>query len=335
MHKENFDIGIIGGGGAGTMAYLRSVLNHDRVIFFMGNADTKRRGRGTWVGDVENIPGLHGMARPVIATQKSTLNWIQKQDSLKEFGEPLSETVTSIRKEEKCFVLSYKNKKEEEEEVRVKFVVMATGIMDKQPLIQGSMDPVFPFANRGDLLYCIRCDGHRTYGHRVSVLGNGDAAVNIAAVLKERYGHKEVPILTNGEKMVLSSSSQDLLKLYDFPVFESPIRRILGDPKEGLKGFQLEAENQTVSTDRSIVALGTIVYNELAKQMNLHLDADEKIVVSSKYETSEENVFAVGDVISGKKMQIYTAWDEAVDAADEINRRLRMEKRNAFQKEKS
>ena len=39
-------------------------------------------------------------------------------------------------------------------------------------------------------------------------------------------------------------------------------------------------------------------------------------------------LFVVGDQEAGRKMQVYTAWDEAVDAADEVNARIRAELRS-------
>lgn len=59
------------------------------------------------------------------------------------------------------------------------------------------------------------------------------------------------------------------------------------------------------------------------------MDPAGKALVNENYESSVEGLFVVGDLVSGKKMQIYTAWDEAVDAADEIDRRLRARKRAA------
>ena len=47
--KKQFDVAVIGAGGAGIMAYLRSVLNHDQTVLFTGGARDKKRARGTWV----------------------------------------------------------------------------------------------------------------------------------------------------------------------------------------------------------------------------------------------------------------------------------------------
>lgn len=51
-----YDIAVIGGGSAGTMAMQRAVLNNDECLFFPGNAKNKKRSRAFWVSKVENMP---------------------------------------------------------------------------------------------------------------------------------------------------------------------------------------------------------------------------------------------------------------------------------------
>ena len=48
---------IIGGGAAGVMAAMRSVLNNDDTLFFPGSGKDKKKSRGFWVRKVENMPG--------------------------------------------------------------------------------------------------------------------------------------------------------------------------------------------------------------------------------------------------------------------------------------
>ena len=104
---------------------------------------------------------------------------------------------------------------------------------------------------------------------------------------------------------------------------------ILGDPKHsGLEGYRLD-DDTTVKTDRSIIALGSIVYNKLLTELGGDVAENGRVIVSERFETSVPGFFAVGDLVTGRKMQIYTGWDEAVDAADEINRRLRSARRKS------
>ena len=110
-------------------------------------------------------------------------------------------------------------------------------------------------------------------------------------------------------------------------LYHSPIKAVLGDAKKaGLEGYELD-DGTIIDSNCSIVALGIIAYNQLIKDVGADIDETGRALVSAKYESSVPGFFVVGDLVAGHKMQIYTAWDEAVDAADEINRRLRMSKR--------
>ena len=319
---ETHDIAVIGAGGAGTMAYLRAVLNHDSVVMFTGDGATKRRGRATWVADVDNIPGMHDVKKPITSTSSSTLKWIAKQPSLHEKGTVVKGVVTKVERDGDEFVLHYSLKKWALKR-RAKFVILATGLMDQQPLIGDSIAPIFPYANRGDAIYCVRCDGHRTVGKQLSVIGKDNSAVWIATMMHERYGHENIAILSNGVALKPNADTVPMAEAYGFSFHSEPIEKILGDPKgDGLSGFCLEG-GKVIDTNCAIIALGTIVYSQLLKDLGGEVTAADRVVVRDHYETSVAGVFAVGDLVAGKKLQIYTAWDEAVDAADEVNRRLR------------
>jgi thioredoxin reductase (NADPH) len=216
MEDTIYDLAVIGGGGAGTMAYLRGVLNGNRAALFTGDADSKRKGRATWVLDVDNIPGLHGLDHPITKTSSSTLKWLETQESLKDFGTVLKAKVTDLRREEELFVLDFASRKESAR-LRARHVVLATGIMDAQPEIGGSIAPIFPYANRGDAIYCVRCDGHRTLGESLCILGQSDSAVHIATLMMDRYGHATVPILTNGPGAEFSAKALETAALGSTP----------------------------------------------------------------------------------------------------------------------
>jgi thioredoxin reductase len=326
---ETFQIAVVGGGGAGTMAYLRSVLNGDRTAFFLGNADTKRKGRAIWVQDVDNIPGMHGLQRPIMSATKDTLKWLNHHKEVGYHGEAFKTSVSKIERKAGLFILHFEQKREAST-LRAKHVILATGIMDRQPKIKGSIKPVLPFANRGDFIYCVRCDGHRTLGKKLSIIGASSSTLGIAAMMCERYGHEGVAILTNGLVVDFPKKSLDLANAYGASIHTSPIIKLEGNPREnGLEGFHLE-DGTMVESNCCIVSLGIIPTNQALLSLGGKVDDQGKAMVDSNYETNIPNLFVVGDLVSGKKMQIYTAWDEAVDAADEINRRIRLATRKEF-----
>lgn len=329
LHYDK-EIAVIGGGAAGIMAYLRAVLNCDNTVLFQGDADTKRRGRATWVHEVDNVPGMHDLKKPILATAKSTLNWVKNHDHLNAYSTVIKGKVDRIEllEDQLGFRLFYTEKKQQLT-MLVKAVVLATGIMDIQPVIGGSIEPIFPYANVGHVLYCLRCDGHQTIGDELSIISSGDKAVHIAALLQERYNHPTVKILTHGAEPDFSPEIQALADAYHMQVFTSEIVEILGDPKVALEGFKL-ANGEVVATNKSFVALGSIIYNDLFKDLpGAVLDEGGRVVTNADYETSISGLFAIGDLVAGTKMQIYTAWEEAVIASETINRRLRMQKRQA------
>lgn len=324
QNSKQFDteIAIIGAGGSGIMAYLRAVLNRDHTVLFQGDSETRRKGRATWVHAVDNIPGMHNMKNPITGTATSTLKWIHEQPELSDFGTPIKGKVTQVQRLEEGFMLHYHEKKADKTLI-AKYVILATGIMDVQPEINGSIKPLLPFANKGHALYCLRCDGHRTLGHQLSILGQPNKTVQIAALMHERYGHEKIQLLAHGHGEELSEDNARLMRAYGMHLYRPPILAVHGDPKEGLEGFLL-ADGTEIKCTQVIVALGSIIYNELFKVLGGDLEDDGRIKTDAKYETSIPGFFAIGDLVAGTKMQLYTAWEEAVIAVEEINRRKRL-----------
>lgn len=320
QEKKIHDVAIIGAGGAGQMALLRSVLNHLDTIIFTGDPQTTRRSRATWVAEVDNIPGFFDKKRPISATSREVIGFIEKNDDLKKFLTLEKKIVTSITEDGEGFLL-----KSGDESFFARYVVLCTGTMDVQPLINDSIEPIFPYANRGDVLYCIRCDGHKTVGQDVAVIGHQAGAGWIAVMLKERYQNKKLYILTNGENFDAPDELKTLLAKYGIEIVTESIVSILGDPKKELTGFDLGTRQ--IHVPKAFVALGSIVYNGLAKELGVDLSSREHLITNEKGETSVPGFYAAGDLVQGKKKQVYTAWDMAVDAIDDIDLKIRTEKR--------
>lgn len=318
--KKIYDIAVIGGGGAGQMGVLRAALNNMDTIMFTGDANAKRRSRATWVATVENIPGFFDLKKPIAATTKGVLNFVQSHPNFATKLELVKSAVTTIEKQDELFVLGDGNA-----EYVCRYVLLCTGTMDVQPLINGSIEPVFPYANRGDIDYCIRCDGHKTIGKNCAIIGHSSSTVHIAVMLLERYDLPGMWILTNGKELEASQTERDLIDLYDIQVREGEIDEIVGDPKTAMEGFRVAGE--LIPTPKAFVALGSIVYNELAKSLGVKMNKHDHLVTDKKGETSVPGFYAAGDLVGGKKKQVYTAWDSAVDAVDAIDAKNRARKR--------
>lgn len=322
MSDKIYEAAIVGGGSAGVMAALRGVLNNDDVLLITGSPKTKKASRAQWVAKVENIPGYQDYNKGIMNPNKETLDWI-KESKFADRLETVADKVTSIEKDGEVFTVET----EKGDSYKAYNVVLATGVMDVQPHINGSIKDVLPYANVQLIDYCLRCDGHHVQDKSLAVIGSGDGAAWVGIMLHERYNIPQTTILTNGEDNEFSEEVQELVDMYGFKVETSPITDIKGNAKEVvLEGFELE-DGTFVGAGMSFVSLGMIVYNELAKQIGAELDRRGFVITNAKSESSVEGVYAVGDLQADKKKQIYTGWDTAVDALDHINGKKRKRER--------
>lgn len=323
MTEKIYPVCVIGGGSAGTMAALRTVLNNDECLFIPGSPKDKKKSRALWVRKVENMPAHLGYKRGIEDPNAETLKWIS-ESAFKEKLILLKNTgVTALEKEGDIFKIT------DSKGVihKAKFIILCTGVMDVQPEIKGSIETVFDYANAQTIDYCLICDGHHVLNKKTSVIGHTNSAAWVSIMLYERYQPSNFYILTNGKKPEFADDTKKLIQSYGMKVLESEIAEIEGEEKgKVLKAFVLK-DGTRVETDISFVSLGMIVYNELAKQLNADLDERGFVKADESGLTSVPGLYVAGDLKANTRKQIYTAWDNAVSAATAINMKLRAEKR--------
>ncbi len=319
-----YDVAVIGGGAAGVMAAIRTVLNNDECLFFPGNAQHKKRSRAFWVTAVENMPAHLGYKRGIEEPNKLSLDWLAQGPFAHKFHWQKNRGVSKISKtEDGIFIIT------DDKDViyKARFVILCTGVMDVQPQINGEIEPIFQFANAQLIDYCLRCDGHHVLNKKVAIIGHTSSAAWVAIMLYERYQCTEVSLLTNGEGAEFDEETRSLIKRYGFNVVTEKIESIVGDAKlKKLDGFK--TSTQMINADYAFVALGMIVYNELAKMLGAELDQRGFVLTDNKGKASIDGLYVAGDLRANAKKQIYTAWDHAVDSADEINILIRRKKRS-------
>lgn len=318
--KMLYPIAIIGAGAAGTMAVKRSVLNNSEVLLFAGAKQERRRSRGNWVRKVDNIPGLAKYERTLLELRNEVLQELARSP----LGHNLyvvEDSVLSLEKEEGFFKLT----DGAGHTYYARYVVMATGIMDEQPSIQGSIRPILDFANGQTVVYCALCDGHRSFGKKTVVIGYSDSAASVALLLVEKYQLENVAILTNGFSPAFTAELSKRVEEKNIRILEAPIQEVLGNRElKQLTGFKLE-NGETIEAEIGFVALGIRPNNQLALQLGAQVDADGLVITDLKGESSVSNLFVVGDLRANSLKQIYTAWQQAVESMQVINQRIREE----------
>lgn len=312
-----YPIAIIGAGAGGTMAVKRSVLHNRQTILFTGAKKEIKNSRGNWVRKVENTPGLEKYTRTIVELRDETLINITKGPfSDKLFIVP--ESVMQIRKEGDIFHLT----DSAGDTYCVQYVVLATGMMDTQPIIQGSIKPILKYANKQHINYCILCDGHRALGKKTVVIGYQEDAAKGAILLWDRYKPEVVSIVTNGHEPEFTPETMSALQERNIQVFQEPIQSILGN--EELKEFQgFQLESASVEAEIGFVLLGIRPNNSLAISLGAEVDERGLVITDKDGQTSVENLFVVGDLRSGSLKQIYTAWQQAVEVVQVIDRKIR------------
>lgn len=325
MNKKIYPVCVIGGGSAGVMATLRTVLNNDKCLLFPGTLKDKKRSRAFWVSKIENMPAHFSFKKGIEDPNKEVINWINESPFAEKLILKKNIGVEKVAKSiDGIFQITASN----QEVYYSKFVILCTGVMDVQPEINGSISPILPYANVQLADYCLRCDGHHSLGKNVTIFGNGDAAAWVAIMLKERYGCPSLTILTNGQTPKdFSEEVQKLVELYQLRIENQSVVKIHGDAKKNiLIGYEL-ADGKMINSEFTFISLGMIIYNELAIQLGAELDSRGFVITNSHGESSIPGLFIAGDLRSNAKKQVYTAWDHAVDCADKINAALRYQGR--------
>ena len=317
-------VAVIGGGSAGTMAALRVVLNNDECLFFPGSPKDKKKSRAFWVSKVDNMPAHFNYKKGIEEPNKETLDWIQQSAFKDKLIWMKNRGITKLEKRDDGIFSLTDNKGET---YLAEYVILCTGVMDVQPGINGSIDPIFPYANVQLADYCLRCDGHHVLGKKLGIIGHTTSAAWVGIMLHERYGNADVHIFTNGQAPQFDAESLQLIHRYGFRIHEKPISDLVGNAKE-LKLEGLKIGEELINVDICFIALGMIVYNELAKNLGAEIDQRGFVVTDQKGKSSITNLYVAGDLRANVKKQIYTAWDTAVDSADDINVLIRRKKRS-------
>ncbi|MCH8837813.1 MAG: NAD(P)/FAD-dependent oxidoreductase [Candidatus Marinimicrobia bacterium] len=363
---RTYDAAIIGGGIGGCAAALRAVQNNMTVLLFTGSKESRKRSRSQWVYNIDNMIGFHegvikdqvlndlrrgghDAAADLVAGEHYHIN---NRDIIAntlhrmraDYGHLIDieeEDCQSLqRREDGSFIVTGK-----ERSFTTVAVVLATGIMDEQPVvpmedrggeISMSSRPIYPFANRESLIYCIRCEGHLTRDDAVAVIGGSPTAAELTLMLFERYGN-QVYLLTHGAEPPGTDDYRKLTKAYGIRIITEPITEFSGRQVGDLCCVRF-AEHEEIFVKFGLVALGIHrVYNDLARQVGAQLHAEEvpperrQIVINHKGESSVPGLFVVGD--AGRRRdeitmkQIYTAQEYAVRAVDTIDYRRRKARR--------
>ncbi len=329
MAEDIVDIAIVGGGPAGLQAALKTaLLNFTGALFDKG----QRIGRAYWAHRMVNIPGFpEGISgKDLLARQWGALEPWKHRVAL----HPETEVVAVDRagtRSRPTYVLTAAPTKRARSlveaprsVVRSRAVIIATGVVDAQPLIGGKMTAIYPYANTGLLDYCNICDGYTMAGKRMAVIGHTAYGARAALELFH-FGATEVTLFPNrkglfeGEKVPPAEARElrrGLLKA-GVRVVKGPIDAI-GGYKEGR--LELTVGGATSVFDKGFVAIGWHLMNtRLATELGGTVDPAGYVVTDAECRVLDRRgrpipgLYSIGDVRNNWN-QIPVLWGDAEQA---------------------
>ncbi|TMJ02193.1 MAG: NAD(P)/FAD-dependent oxidoreductase [Alphaproteobacteria bacterium] len=292
---ETFDCLIVGGGPAGLTAaiYLARYLRHACVVDD-GNS------RALLIPESHNYPGFKGIAGPELlrrlreqAAQYGVHFARARVEELKRAGDGFSATLGGRR-------------------ITARRVLLATGIVDEKPAVEGLREVVY----RGAIRFCPVCDGYEALDQRIGVLGSVKTACNKALFL--RTYSADVTLLATDDPR--SAPAELRAKLEDAGVLIVPKPVVAVERAgEGLVAVLQGGERHHLDT--LYPALGCDVRSDLAMSLGARHNDLGNLFVDEHQQTSVAGLYAAGDVVTDLH-QISVATGHAAIAATAIHNSL-------------
>lgn len=287
---------VIGGGPAGITAALY-LARFKRSVALL-DANESRLGMvplsHNYPGFADGVSGSRLLAAMKAQLQPYPVRWRQDR-------------VLSVARHESGFVV----RGESGTPVFTQLVLLATGVADIPPPLPHVRDAL----RQGALRYCPVCDGFEVSGRTVGVYADGPSGVAEAIYL--RHFTPQITVFVEGGGGTLAPADRQRLHEAGIALALAPVR-----------GIRHTDGRVTVShggresvCDSLYCALGLHIRSELAVQMGAACDEDGYVEVDGHGATTQDGVFAVGDVARGLN-QIAVATGGAAIAASAMHSRL-------------
>lgn len=214
--------------------------------------------------------------------------------------------VESLTKDRTGFVAKLNGR-----DLRARRVIMATGIVDTLPQMEGAYDAVAQKMVR----ICAICDGYEVNGENVAVYGEAHCAISHALFL--RNFTDQITVLVHGD----SEACEEAVAAAQHAGIS-----LVSDRVE-----QIEISNNQVQLTTSVgntycfdivyPSLGSSASSELAVGLGAEADKEGTLIVDKHHSTSVPGLYAVGDVVNSLK-QISVATGQAAICATALHNSL-------------
>ena len=289
------DVLIVGAGPAGLTAAIYLARFRRPVLVADGGAP-----RACWIPVSHNMPGFpQGITGDAILKRMT--------DQATEYGAVIEAgRVERLTRDGDGFLARINNR-----EVRVRAVLLATGVIDHHPDLPGVERAI----ERSLVRICPICDGYEAIDKAVAVIGDDDKGVREAAFLRTYSDRVTLIHIGSPEAM----TEQDELERLGIELIRAPIDNV---ELQGDRVTALSWGGVSRTFDLVYSALGTSPNADLARALDARIGEDGRLFVDPHQATSVKGLYAAGDVVRGLN-QIAVANAEAAVAATAIHNALR------------
>jgi thioredoxin reductase (NADPH) len=286
---------IIGAGPGGLTAATYLVRYHRRILVLDAG-----KSRARWIPTSHNCPGFpRGVTGDTLLAQ-------QREQAIG-YGATIEDAcVAQLNRVDDGFEAVAADGRR----WRARYVILATGIVDVMPPLEGLEDAI---AN-GAVRLCPVCDGYEASDCRVAVYGPVESTVSHALFL--RTFSRDVTVIASDA----AEAPEDVLaqaRDAGIDVLPTPAKLAF----EGRATRARFEDGRELCFDTLYPTLGSTPNNTLAQQLGVTLDDCGEIVTGEDQQTDVDGVYAVGDVVSALN-QIAVAVGQAAIAATKIHNRL-------------
>jgi thioredoxin reductase (NADPH) len=194
-----------------------------------------------------------------------------------------------------------------------KFVIVSSGGTENLPPIEN----VYTFLGAG-FYTCVDCDGYKTTGKKLVVLGNSLHTVHLAFAMKEMYT-KDITLILYFYQMP---------QAYIGELEEENIRLVNGKPAKIVGDEKVEAielqDGRRIECEAVMSNFGYKLNDRFLSGLNLRKDGEDfKYLTNRNYESSMNGLYIVGP-LTGNDQAIIAAGEGAIAALDLKKRLLEM-----------
>lgn len=287
---------IIGGGPAGLTAAIYLARFRRKILIV-----DEGRSRAELIPASHNYPGFRGIAG------SDLLKTLRQQAALYEVViERQAATALSVETDGSIGARLANGAR-----IHARQALLATGIVDESPALPGLKDVIY----QGALRFCPICDGYEAMDKRIGVLGPAATAHKKALFLRTYSRH--VVLLPTDSPQELNKAAQTRLNDARITVEEKVVD--VERTKHAITALFSNGRQCTV--DILYPALGSTVRSQLALELGARANEEGCLIVDPRQQTSIQNLYAAGDVVSDLD-QLSVATGHAAVAATAMHNSL-------------